>query len=290
MLTELPAIENIAPPVVLKEQPLRDVLRRYSLDDDGALTPRVHRLLHSLIVSLHLMPNQALPENEIAAVLGVSKTPIREAFIRLAEERLILFRPQRTPLVSPIDIRRVFEGYFIRISLESACAEQLARNGEPWAFEALENIILQMKRNLDAGELNRLHRLDDVFHSATFDLAGLPHTRRQVEIAKAEIDRVKHLRSVYRFCRSDELLYEEHKAIYQAIADRDPDRARREIDLHLTGMSRAIQDIAKDERLWRFVSQVNQVSINTKLAGREAERGDSPGLSLPNHQMEPLQV
>ncbi len=290
MLTELPAVEAIAPPAVLKEQPLRDVLCRYSLNDDGAITRQIHRLLHRLIVSLNLMPNQPLPENEVAAGLGVSKTPVREAFIRLAEERLILFRPQRTPVVSPIDIRRVFEGYFIRISLESACAEQLALNGEPWAFDALGDIILQMKRNLDAGELDSLHSLDDVFHSATFDLAGLPHTRRQVEVAKAEIDRVKNLRSVYRFCRSDELLYEEHKAIYRAVADRDPVRARREIDFHLTGMNRAIQDIAKDERLWRFVSQVNQVSINTKLAGKEAEGGDSPGLSLPNHQMEPLQI
>lgn len=275
------SINSITPPPVLQEVPVREVVGRHQLDGQGAVTQQVYRLLQKLIVNLHLMPNQLLTENDLSSALNLSKTPVREALIRLAEEHLVVLSHQKATCVAPIDIRRVFEGYFIRLSLESSCAEQLTATATEEDIQVLEEIIEEMRRTLEAGELDSLYLLDNAFHGATFDRAGLPHTRRQVDIAKAEVDRVKSMKSVYRFCRPDEELFIEHRDIFQAIAERDGTRARETIRYHLTGMSEAIQAIAKDERLWRFVNQVNQVAANTKLTGNQT--GGRSGLSLPNH-------
>lgn len=277
------SINAITPPSVLQEIPVREVVGRHQLDGQGTITQQVYRLLQKLIVNLHLMPNQLLTENELATGLNLSKTPVREALIRLAEERLVIVAHQKATCVAPIDIRRVFEGYFIRLSLESSCAEHLTATATEEDIDALGEIIEEMRRTLEAGEFDSLYLLDNAFHGATFDRAGLPHTRHQVDIAKAEVDRVKSMKSVYRFCRPDEELFIEHRDIFTAIADRDAARARQKIYYHLTGMSEAIQAIAKDERLWRFVNQVNQVAINTKLAGQVEGRATASGLTLPNH-------
>lgn len=278
-----PVSPVIKPPEVFQELPVKNVIEKYPLDGIGAVTRQVYRLLRKLIVNLHLMPNQPLTENELATAFGLSKTPVREALIRLAEERLVVTPHQKGTIVAPIDIRRVFEGYFIRLSLESACAEQLAARGTQEDFDALGEIIDKMKRHYDAGELDAFHQLDDDFHGTAFDRAGLPHTRKQVDNAKAEVDRVKSMKSVYRFCRPDDLLYAEHRAIYLAIAARDGEKARGEIEYHLTGMNKAIQDIAADERLWGFVDQVNQVSVNSRLAERRGNRIRRESLILPNY-------
>lgn len=277
-------IQSIIPPAVLREVPVREVVGRHRLDGRGAATQQVYRLLHKLIVNLHLMPNQLLTENELAASLNLSKTPVREALIRLAEERLVVMAHQKATIVAPIDIRRVFEGYFIRLSLETTCAEQLAATATREDIAALEAIVTEMRRALDAGECERFYPLDNAFHGMTFERAGLPHTRRRVDVAKAEVDRVKSLKSVYRFCRSDEELFAEHRAIFLAIADGDGERACKEIHYHLTGMNEAIQAIAKEECLWRFINQVNQVAINTRLASGGDGRTAPSGLTaLPNH-------
>ncbi|MCD8352063.1 MAG: GntR family transcriptional regulator [Planctomycetaceae bacterium] len=250
--------ETIAPPSDLLETPVAEVLSKVRLDDDGTLTQQVYRALRSLIVNLHLMPNQFLPEKDVAVSLGVSKTPVREAFIRLAEENLVDIVPKIGTYVSPIDLKRAFKGYFIRTSLESACAEQLARAGDPAAIAALREELAEQHRCVERGDNDAFYILDNEFHAVMFLVAGLPNAKRLVDSAKAEVDRIKGLKSIYRFCRPEAVLYEEHQDIVDAIVKRDPDRARREIHRHLSGMNDAIQAILQEEKLYGMFNRINQ--------------------------------
>ncbi len=250
--------ETIAPPSNLTEVPVTELLSKATLDGEGSLTQQVYHLLRQLIVNMHLQPNQFLPEKDVAASLNVSKTPVREAFIRLSEEGLVNIVAKIGTYVAPIDIKRAFKGYFIRESLESACAEALAKNGTEKEFAALQRELDEQRACLDHKDFDAFYILDNQFHSARFLIADMPTAKRLVDSAKAEVDRIKGLKSIYRFCRPEDVLFQEHQDICDAITGRDAKRARQEIKKHLTGMSEAIQAILKEEKLWRLFTTINQ--------------------------------
>ena len=257
MTTELMG-ENLAPPSILDETPVGELLLRIKLDGEGSLTQQVYRLLHRLIVNLHLIPNQFLPEKDVAASLNISKTPVREAFIRLSEEGLVSIVPKIGTYVAPIDIKRALRGYFIRESLESACAEALAKNGSEDAFAVLRHELDEQERCVEMRDADGFYVLDNQFHAVMFAVAGLLNAKRLVDAAKAEVDRVKGLKSIYRFCRPDDVLFQEHVDIFTAMREGDGKRARQCIRNHLTGMNEAIQNILKEEKLWRLFNRINQ--------------------------------
>lgn len=262
------AASGIAPPSELLERPIGDLLRDNRPDGAGSATQQIYRLLHGLIVNLRLLPNQMLSINEVAECLDISKTPIREAFIRLAEDGLVTIVPKKGTFVAPIDIQKAFEGYFIRISLESACAAMLARSGTPDALAALRDELAKQERCVERGDADAFYILDNRFHAVMFEAAGLSNTRRLVDGAKAEVDRIKGLKSIYRVCRPDEVLLREHTDIYDAIAAGDAVGVKELIRHHLTGMNEAIQAIAKEDKLWGMVKTINQgVKMPRQLMG-----------------------
>jgi Transcriptional regulators len=258
--------ETIAPPSTLTEVPVTELLGKAELDGDGSLTQQVYRLLRQLIVNLHLQPNQFLPEKDVAAVLDVSKTPVREAFIRLSEENLVNIVPKIGTYVAPINIKQAFKGYFIRESLESACAEALANNAPEHGLAMLQHELAAQKACIEREDNDMFYILDNQFHAAMFDAADMPTAKRLVDSAKAEVDRIKGLKSIYRFCRPEAVLYQEHLDMMEAIRNHDGRQARLEVKKHLTGMSEAIQAIVKEEKLWRLFNTINQGPHTARLS------------------------
>ncbi len=80
------------------------------------------------IIKLHLTPGSAISEAEIADRLAVSRTPIREAFIRLVEDGLLETYPQKGSIISLIDIEQAEEMRFVRKIIEKAILKEPANN------------------------------------------------------------------------------------------------------------------------------------------------------------------
>lgn len=78
----------------------------------------VYEELKKNIMLMKLKPGQAMSTQEMATKLNVSRTPVREAFLRLQSEGLVEMIPQRETMVSKIDLKRVDQEKFIRESLE----------------------------------------------------------------------------------------------------------------------------------------------------------------------------
>ena len=87
----------------------------------------VTRLLKFNIINLYLHPGEAISENEIAAQLNLSRTPVREAFIRLAQDRLINVFPQKGTSISKIGESSGDEGRFIRRVVEKELVKELCQ-------------------------------------------------------------------------------------------------------------------------------------------------------------------
>ncbi len=80
-----------------------------AIDRQSRVAPQAYEILREAIISMRLRPGVALSENEIAKQIGTSRTPVREAFIRLADEGHVVVVPQLGTFVAPIDLAEVVE-------------------------------------------------------------------------------------------------------------------------------------------------------------------------------------
>ena len=101
-----------------------------AIDKNLSVAMQVHNYLRQQILRLDLKPGQALSEKELSLQLSVSRTPVREAFIRLSEEGLVDIFPQRGTIVAPIRMDEIKEAQFLREILETAIVRRAAENIE----------------------------------------------------------------------------------------------------------------------------------------------------------------
>ncbi|MFA6508326.1 MAG: GntR family transcriptional regulator, partial [Treponemataceae bacterium] len=88
----------------------------------------VYSVLRLNIIRLHLKPGQSVSETEISTRLGISRTPVREAFIRLGEDGLLEVKPQRCSVISRIDLDQAEETRFVRRNLEKTITKEACRS------------------------------------------------------------------------------------------------------------------------------------------------------------------
>ena len=92
-----------------------------------------YRVLYENIMSLKLPPGTAMSEQELSGILNVSRTPVREAFIRLSQKGLLEILPQRGTFVSKIHTEQLAEFRFFRVTLERAIIELACQAfPDPW--------------------------------------------------------------------------------------------------------------------------------------------------------------
>jgi DNA-binding GntR family transcriptional regulator len=149
--------------------------------------------LRDEILSGRMRPGHALSENEIAQRLGVSRTPIREAFIRLEGEGLLTVRPQVGTTVAPIDVEEVSDVQFMREAIECRTVALAARRVSPADAKELRANLKEQARIAARGDHPAFVPLDDRMHQKLVAMAGRPRVWRTVEDAKAQLDRVRFL-------------------------------------------------------------------------------------------------
>ena len=163
------------------------------IDRKRRIMPQVYDLLHEAIVSLWFKPGQPLKERAIYQQLQISRTPVREAFLRLSEEGFLTILPQAGTYVSRICVRDLEESQFIRESLELGSVRWAVRNFTPELSEALEDLLEQQFKCVRQEDREQLWRLDEQFHRT---IAEFKHTSQVWKItknAKAHMDRAVRL-------------------------------------------------------------------------------------------------
>ncbi len=192
---------------------------------------RVFGILRQAIVQLQLKPGDPLSEAEMARQLGVSRQPVREAFIKLAEVGLVEIRPQRGTSVVMISLRDVENARFIREALEVAVVR---RASETITDEHRHRVaaILDAQRAANArGDLAEFLRQDEAFHQAIAQAADCEKAWRLLENLKAQMDRVRYL-SLDEATPVD-VLIEQHASIATGIFAGDAESAEAAMKAHL---------------------------------------------------------
>jgi DNA-binding GntR family transcriptional regulator len=153
----------------------------------------VYGLLRQAIVSAEFTPGQALSENELAALHGVSRTPVREALIRLADEGLVDVVPQLGTFVSRIRVSDVIEAQFIRETLELASLPHAVERVDAEGERRLRRVLAEQDDAREGGDLQRWFATDEDLHQSLLEIGGHPRVWPIVSSAKAHLDRVRML-------------------------------------------------------------------------------------------------
>lgn len=214
---------------------------------DGARSPtvtdQVFDLLYDRVVNLTLPPGAKLSEAEVAAQMGVSRQPVRDAFYRLSQLGFIQIRPQRATIITPISEDAVLQAYFIRAALEEACMRRAVDRLTDDHFNALSQLLDLQAREIAAGNRAGFHALDDRFHHDICAFAGLEFVWTLVKENKGHMDRARYLSLSY----GADTAFAEHGQILDALRRRDPDAAVAAIRQHLSRIEGIIARLRVDQ-------------------------------------------
>lgn len=195
------------------------------------MSDAVFEALSDSIRSLELPPGTPVTEPAVAAALHVSRSPVREAFTRLADLGLIVVVPQVGSRIAPISLRDVEEAVFIRRSLESSAFRQAIR-ADTLDTAGLQSHIDANAAAARAGDLDAFFTTDELIHQEVFALAGLPRLWGLVQGSKLQLDRLRRLNLSAAIVNPE--VISEHQQIVDAFVARDEDAGVRVIDAHAT--------------------------------------------------------
>jgi len=203
----------------------------------------IYRALQADIVAMKLLPGTALNEKTFIEQFGVSRTPVREALIRLAEEGLVDIFPQSGTFVARIPVDLIPESVVIRQALEGATAEHAALSSTPEAVAKLDELIDMQQFHASREKLGLFHEADDAFHETVAEIAGYPGIWQHLKLVKIQIDRARRM-TVPVLGRMDQVL-REHKLIRDAIAAKDAPEAIKAMKHHLSAVLPDIDELRK---------------------------------------------
>lgn len=179
------------------------------------------------IIGGRFAPGALLSENELAAALGISRQPVREALLLIAQEGLVEVRPQSGTYVTHIDPDRVREAQFIREAIELASLAACETPGQD-EERMLRDLIARQRT---ASDRDAFYPLDEEFHRALLGLAGHANAWAAVSAAKGHLDRARYVGMSA--TRAVQDYVDDHERVVDALAAGDADAAADALREHL---------------------------------------------------------
>lgn len=193
--------------------------------DQAPLGDKVYHRLRSAILEGVFPPGRRLVEVEVAEQLGVSRTPVREAFQRLAREGLVTNKPRKGIIVEGLSPDDALEVSRIREVLEGLAAALAAERMTEAETDALKKTLDDADQALSRYDSDDAFTASTRFHAAV--IAGA-HSPRLERILNAVIDPIMRYRRISMSVEQRRLIaLPEHRRIYEAISNRDPEEAER---------------------------------------------------------------
>ncbi len=236
----MPAIQN--DPATGGDAPLDMSLR---LERGGTVSDQVYDALRHAIVTVRVLPGASISENRICRSLGVSRTPVRSAIVRLAEDGLIDVYPQKGSFVAPIRLAAIAESRFIRRVLEVAVVRDAGAVWNATHSAAARAAIAEQARAIAAGESEAFFRADEHFHHIFSLAAGHEGAWAAIVQANSRLGRFHRL-----FGNKDRLpvVLQEHTGVIDALDAGEVDRAAHRLEDHIDKVFTLIDHLPEDLR------------------------------------------
>lgn len=207
--------------MIVSERNVNESARDYAL-----------RIIKYNIVCLELKPGSRVNDHELAAELGLSRTPVREALIELSNVAIVQMFPQKASVIAPIDFSLMEEAYFMRENLECAVVRRCCQMADGAMLAPLyENLALQEFYLNQPLQNNRLSYLDNEFHRLLFAVAGLNLVHSLLDTFSIHFTRIAAL--FYRENKEREAV-QMHRNLLEAIMRHDEEGSVQIMKEHLS--------------------------------------------------------
>ncbi len=209
-----------------------------------SMTDRVYQAILSMILRLEIKPRERLSEVKLSKELGVSRTPVREAFLRLENLGLLDIVPQRGTIVAPMRATEFRKSQFMREAFELALVRRAVELEDNTALcKALDRELKLQAVHSELGDENAFFQSDEAFHKAIAVHCGVADIWPEVQRVKMHMDRFRY---AIRSQRETPAILKQHRKIAQAICRRDEAEAITAMTLHLRRANHMIADTAKE--------------------------------------------
>jgi len=208
-----------------------------------SLSQRVYQALKRDIITGVHPSGEALGEKDLAKQYSSSRTPVREAALRLQQDHLLKIIPNRGYFITKISVQDLTDLYDFRAAVECACAELAARKGmNPALLERLEELANTEYRISDRKSYENFIWKDTEFHLNIARLARNHHLFQAVEAARCQMERIMY--AAIDIGYYGELPGHEHRGILDAIKKRDSQAARQLMYDHIFGSRDKVLQLA----------------------------------------------
>ena len=220
-------------------------VRATRLERPKSLTELVKEHIRTRITNGELMLGEALSENVLAAQLGISKTPVREALLQLKLEGLVDIQPQRGSFVFTMAPEEAAEMCQYRVILESAALRDALSNDEAGLIAALDANVRKMAKAVADDDMPAYRRLDTEYHRHILSRAG----NRYLVLAHEQMEmRVQALRAkVTSKHRTVEDSLTEHQNIVKLLKAHEKTKALSLLGVHIRAASRDYQIMLQEQ-------------------------------------------
>jgi len=218
-----------------------DFMSAVEIDRSRSLSGQIYDIVRLNIIRETLKPNDPINETDLSTWFGVSRTPVREAYLRLLDDGLIRTRNKVGTSVAPIDEARVREGIVIRRALEREVVKLICETGAD--LRPCDTVIALQRVAVSHGDHIEFFRQDEDFHATLATIAGLPAAWRLAHSVKSHTDRARVVLTRWEPDRMDVSL-KEHIALIDVLRDRDAELAQALVSRHINSAFDKVDDNA----------------------------------------------
>lgn len=199
----------------------------------------VFNTLREAILRGNLKPGERLMELQLADMLGVSRTPIREAIRMLEQEGLAITIPRRGAEVAKISLKDMEDFLEIRETLDELAAQLACRRITAEQLERLKEAKLQFEESTKSVDVKKIADADVAFHDVIYEATCNPKLVAQLNNLREQIFRyrVEYIKDT----KNHPKLIAEHQKIYDAIVKRDEGAAKDATNVHVTNQAVAVK-------------------------------------------------
>ncbi|WP_283680461.1 GntR family transcriptional regulator [Lentilactobacillus sp. Marseille-Q4993] len=206
-----------------------------------SLQDRAYDTIYESIISLDLLPGQRVSDRDFEVQLEMSRTPIREAMLRLTRNGLLKSVPQSGTFITKINLGKTLDARYVRQTLERKVIGEVVSNHSNELVEDLELLIFEQRRAANRNELKSFFNFDDKFHESFYTASNHANIWHWLLTLSSDLNRFRSLRLADKNLSLSPLL-QEHEELLAAVKNNDAEEADKVIQSHLD-----LQLIDKDE-------------------------------------------
>lgn len=198
---------------------------------DNSLSKFVYQAIYKRILTGNLQPGEKITETNISSTMGISRAPVREAFKRLSEDRLVVLVPHSGCYITDLLPEEIKEIYEIRQRLECMALEYALDKFDVEELKKIKNQFLACRKLSSTAMARKETKLDSELHNLIAQKSGCRNLQEMLEKLRARVE-VFRVREANYTKRAKEAL-EEHLKILNAILSKNKARAIKELEHHI---------------------------------------------------------